>query len=113
MQETDHWQSFRSLIKNLLKHEQRSFLHSMLRLLSKRHLSNEASEKPSWWEDDSELVSGTAGVLAGITLENDVLKPELISWLTSTSGGGVGDGVGIRRAAIACFSNNQGISIHN
>jgi telomere length regulation protein len=85
----------------------------MLRLLSKLHIPVEASERPSWWQDDSELISSTAGVLAGITLESDLLKQELIAWLTSTSGGGVGDGIGIRRAAIACLSNNQGMYMHS
>jgi telomere length regulation protein len=60
-----------------------------------------------WWKADTGLISGAAAYLNIIVLNDDARRAHLLSWLTSLSGAGTGDAVGVRRAAIAVFSNSK------
>jgi telomere length regulation protein len=83
-------------------------LDAALKTLSKRHLStSEATESLEWWRVDAGVVAGAAAYLKSIVSKNDIRRSHLISWLTSLSGAGVGEAIGIRRAALAVLSDSK------
>jgi len=83
-------------------------LEAALKTLPKRHLStSKATESLEWWRVDAELVAGAAAYLESIVSKNDIRRSHLISWLTSLSGAGVGEAIGIRRAALAVLSDSK------
>lgn len=78
--------------------------------MSKHHLSSIviSEDDLDWWRADAGVVSAAAGLLA-VILGNDLTrKAQLVSWLTGSSGAGVGDGISIRRAAIAAVAVEKG-----
>ena len=98
-----------SLLSQLPAHEQRNFLYALLRITGKQYFSpDKVSAGESWWHEDGDVVSGAAALLHGVIGDSAPLKESLVSWLTSTWGGGVGEPVGIRRAAIAAISRDEG-----
>ncbi|KAI9698436.1 MAG: telomere binding protein [Candelina mexicana] len=106
------WVSFRCLISFMLSHEQRNVLYSMLRILPKRHLPpSRSSEDGTLWQGDAREVGSAAGLISGIVRDDDEkgrLKDELVAWLTDTSGGGIGEDVGIRRAVVVSLKIDAG-----
>ncbi len=103
--EDEDRQQFILLIDTLPSYEQRMVLDAGLKTLSKHHLSkSETTDCLDWWTTDAGLVAGAAGYLELIISKDDTRKSHLISWLTSLSGAGVGEAIGIRRAAIAFLS---------
>lgn len=52
------------------------------------------------------MVSSAAGVIMEIVGTDKVRNEYLITWLTSNSGAGLGDGIGIRRAVIATLAKD-------
>jgi telomere length regulation protein len=99
---------FRGLMDMLPSSEQRMVLDAALRMLSKRYLSKiSVNCDRDWWKADTSLISGAAAYLNNIVLNDDARRAHLLSWLTSLSGAGTGDAVGVRRAAIAVFSNSK------
>ena len=106
--EDDDRKHFRALNDNLPDYEQKMLLDAALRTLSKRHLSTSiVSDSLEWWRADTEVIAGAAGYLELIVSENNSRRCHLISWLTSLSGGGIGEAVGIRRAAVAVLSASK------
>jgi telomere length regulation protein len=104
----DDRKQFRALLGNLPNYEQKMVLDAALRTLSKRHLStNIASDSLDWWRVDAEVVAGAAGYLEFIVSQDSSRISHLISWLTSLSGAGIGEAVGIRRAAVAVLSDSK------
>ena len=97
---------FEGLLSNLPTFEQRSFIYSLLRLLSRDYLSSiVTSEDDSlWWHADKGIVSATAGLINLVLGVEESRKSHLMSWLTSSSGAGVGDGIAIRRAVITALA---------
>ncbi|KAL7819611.1 telomere length regulation domain-containing protein [Trichoderma gracile] len=53
------------------------------------------------------LISAAAGVLDSVIKGNEALHNHLVSWCTSSSGAGLGDAVGIRRAVLAVIAQNK------
>lgn len=99
---------FRLIIENLPVYEQRTVIFSSLRLLSNRYISqNIVMDEPDWWKTDSKLISAAAAYLNHVISGHDSRKEHLITWLTSLSGAGVGDVIGIRRTAVAVFSESK------
>lgn len=88
--------------------EQKTIMNSAFRLLARRYFSHDASyDNGEWWKADTTVVSAGAAYLTALTEENDARKKMVISWLTKLAGAGVGDPIGIRRAAIAVFSQSK------
>ncbi|KAK5990499.1 DNA replication checkpoint tel2-like protein [Cladobotryum mycophilum] len=52
-------------------------------------------------------ISGTAGLVYAITQNNDAIKGHLIDWCASSSGAGLGDNIGIRRAVLAVLAKDK------
>jgi hypothetical protein len=81
-------------------------LDAALRNLSKRYLStNVVSDNLNWWRADADLIAGGASYLKLIISNDDGRMSHLITWLTGMSGAGVGETIGIRRAAIAVLAD--------
>ncbi|EFQ35266.1 telomere length regulation protein [Colletotrichum graminicola] len=52
-------------------------------------------------------ISAAAGVIEKIVSNDESRKAHLVSWLTSSTGAGLGDGVGIRRAVLAALAQDK------
>lgn len=98
-----------SLIKHLGAHEQRTFLHSILRILSKRHLGDTRSgihdEKQ---QDYSKALRGAAALISNLVENNKILKDGLADWLTGMSGDDIGEEINVRRTVISALANDHG-----
>ncbi|KAH0499263.1 hypothetical protein TgHK011_006468 [Trichoderma gracile] len=53
------------------------------------------------------LISAAAGVIDSVIKGNEALYNHLVSWSVSSSGAGLGDAVGIRRAVLAVIAQNK------
>lgn len=99
---------FSRLLDSFTGSEERMILNTALKVLAKHYLSTESRiETLDWWKTDVGLVSAAAGYLNCIIAGKDTRKAQLINWLTNLSGAGIGEPIGIRRAAIALFSHSK------
>ncbi|TVY71236.1 DNA replication checkpoint protein tel2, partial [Lachnellula suecica] len=99
---------FTKLLSSLSNFEQRNVLYAVLQIISKEHLSAVVTTEAdsSWWKSDAKTVSGAAGLIKSLVAE-DSRKTQLISWLTSSTGAGVGEGIAIRRAVLAALADDK------
>lgn len=58
--------------------------------------------------EPSTLISGISYFLKSLVAGNEVMEEYLAEWLTKSTGGGAGFGVGIRRAVLAAISASPG-----
>lgn len=94
--------SFCNLLKNLPTFEQQKVLGILLALMAEKFLNSldgDCNQKDL-------MVSSAAGVIMEIVGTDKVRNEYLITWLTSNSGAGLGDGIGIRRAVIATLAKD-------
>ncbi|KAF8863444.1 hypothetical protein BDZ45DRAFT_615754 [Acephala macrosclerotiorum] len=100
---------FEKLLGSLSNIEQRNALYAILKLLSAEYLSAVVTteDTPTWWQSDGSVVSAAAGLITLLVSKSDSRKAQLISWLTSSSGAGVGEGISIRRAALVVIAANK------
>ncbi|GAP87319.1 putative telomere length regulation protein [Rosellinia necatrix] len=96
--------NFSALVNSYPVPEQRKVLLILLKLLSDLYLNfiddSEANE-------DYPAVWASAGVLQFIVANNDAQRNNLMDWLASASGAGVGESSGIRRAAVAALADHK------
>ncbi|GKT98265.1 dna replication checkpoint protein tel2 [Fusarium langsethiae] len=78
-------------------------IHLLLHHLSRKHLNHLTLDDTS----PDENVSAAAGLLKELALNDQFRRDILIDWCASSSGAGLGDGVGIRRAVIAALSQDR------
>ncbi|KAH8147261.1 uncharacterized protein LAJ45_08739 [Morchella importuna] len=113
------------LLSQLLSHEKRTYLSSLLRILSRKHLFNpqlfqsleDPSENPTgpdtfdaqWWKSDTPVVSQIAALLHIILGGDTTYRDLVVDWLVSSNGGGVGEPIGIRRALVAALNEDQDV----
>ncbi|KAJ3565713.1 hypothetical protein NPX13_g7403 [Xylaria arbuscula] len=95
---------FEMLVNQYPLPEQRKTLFLLLKLLSGRYLDKiidtvAIEEYPTIW--------ASVGVLQSVIANSDALRSNLVTWLTSASGAGVGEGCGIRRAAVAALADHK------
>lgn len=95
---------FGMLLSNLPPTEQRKVLFSILKLFSSKYLDRLGHCDS---EESKPIVSAVAGAIKSIIGESTSLKNYLVEWLTSSSGAGLGEGVGIRRTVLAVVSQNR------
>lgn len=92
---------FGLLLNNLPPTEQRKMLFSTIKQFSADYLDRlghcETVESRS-------RISAVAGALKAIVGETEGTRSHLVDWLTSSSGAGLGENVGIRRAVLAVVS---------
>lgn len=97
---------FEKLLGSLSNIEQRNVLYVILKLLSTEYLSAVVTteDNPTWYQSDASVVSAVAGSIALFIAKSETRKGHLVSWMTSSSGAGAGEGIAIRRAALAAIS---------
>lgn len=97
------------LLEMLPSFEQRNILYSILKIVSRDYLSSTVTTEANsnWWKSDALIVSGAAGLINLIVAGSEAQRNHLISWLTSSSGAGVGDGIAIRRAVLAGLPSDK------
>ncbi|KAI2606686.1 telomere length regulation protein-domain-containing protein [Hypoxylon sp. NC1633] len=64
-----------------------------------QHSSNPTKESP--------IIGAVSGALKVVVGNSETRKQSLISWLSGGSGAGIGEGCGIRRAAVAVFAEDK------
>lgn len=98
------------LLTLLQSHDKRTYLTSLLRVLSRKHLTSAASSSefdPKWWVEDVPKISQIAGLLNDIIGSNEDFRDLAVDWLVSPNGGGVGEPIGIRRALVCVLSKDE------
>jgi telomere length regulation protein len=105
----DNGAQFLRLLNQLSALEQRNVLFNALQMLAREHLSSTITTDgdSSWWEADSKLVSGAAGMVKILVADSDSRRSQLLAWATSSSGAGAGAGVEIRRAVVAILAEDK------
>ncbi|KAG5815420.1 hypothetical protein H9Q74_002360 [Fusarium xylarioides] len=81
----------------------KKIFHILLQHLSQKYLNRLSLEDTH--PDDK--VSAVAGLLKEVALNDETRRDVLINWCASSSGAGVGDGVGIRRAVAAALARDR------
>ncbi|KAI9806862.1 MAG: telomere binding protein [Piccolia ochrophora] len=106
LQGEPQWARIQRLLRLVLPHERKKFFLSVL-----RHASRLSTDQPrtlsdnqDWWQQDAKNVKGAAALVAGLIGEFDDLKDCLVTWLTNSTGGGIAEGLALRRAVIAATS---------
>lgn len=108
LQQEETVDQFKELLENLPAYEQRTIFSSVLKMISKRYLTAISSAgNEHWWKSDATIVSASAGLIKLVMNRNSNRRSSLVSWLSSSSGAGTGDPVGIRRAAVAALSEER------
>ncbi|KAI0459314.1 telomere length regulation protein [Xylaria acuta] len=95
---------FCKLINSYPLPEQRKVLLLLLKLLSDLYLNSIDS---SDLNKDHPTIWASVGVLQLVIANNDAQRSNLVAWLTSASGAGVGESCGIRRVAVAALADHK------
>ncbi|KAH6854190.1 telomere length regulation protein-domain-containing protein [Chaetomium sp. MPI-CAGE-AT-0009] len=95
---------FGLLVGGLPQTEQRKVLYSVLKILSTGHLDRLGRCET---EETKPPISAVAGALNGILDSVENGRRHLVEWLINSSGAGLGEGVGIRRAVMAVVSQER------
>ncbi|KAK2061243.1 telomere length regulation protein [Colletotrichum caudatum] len=96
--------AFFSVFGQFSQLEQKRVMFAALKYLSEAFLNK---------LDDAEalkpnvIISAAAGVIEKMVSNDESRKVHLVSWLTSSTGAGLGDGVGIRRAVLAALAQDK------
>ncbi|KAI1470067.1 telomere length regulation protein-domain-containing protein [Daldinia caldariorum] len=104
LQNAEHRETFESLLSSLPSLEQRKVLTLTMKLLSNKYLSSINDTNVT---EQTPIIQAASGVLKTIIGNDETRKNHLLSWLASGSGAGIGEGYGIRRAAVAVFSDDK------
>ena len=102
-------QRCRSVVARLSAHEQRNFLYSLIRILSKQHLRTEAPFQGPKREGQSKAIGGVASLLRAIVGDIPSLQDNLVDWLVGVSADAVGHVHSAHRAVIAALSSIPGL----
>jgi telomere length regulation protein len=108
LQPQQHFDRFQRLLASLADFEQRNVVQVALKLIPREYLSSiVVYDDSDWWRSDMEAVSATATLINAILCDQYSRKATVISWLTSASGAGVGEGIAVRRATIAALGTKK------
>ncbi|KAI0102860.1 telomere length regulation protein [Nemania sp. FL0031] len=95
---------FSKLVNSYPALEQRKVLFLILKLLSDLYL---ASIDDNEADKDYPAIWASVSILKAVVANNDAQRSNLVTWLTSASGAGVGEGCSIRRAAVATLADDK------
>lgn len=95
----------RSVFSNLPHSEQRTTLLTLLKSLSDTYFNGLDSSEVS---KEKTAISAAAGVINELVTNEANDATHLVAWLTNATGAGLGDAVGIRRAALAVLASDKG-----
>ena len=100
---------FTGLLNLLPNFEYRNFLYTVLNIAPVLYFSAEVTteDDAQWWQLDTKVVCSVAALISQIVGETVPHKEHLVSWLTGSSGAGLGDGIAIRRAVVAVLSRDK------
>jgi telomere length regulation protein len=100
---------FISLLDGLPSFDQRNTLYSVLKIATREYLSPTITteDNSQWWKGDTCIVSAVAGLINLLIANDEARKNYLISWITNSSGAGIGDGIAIRRAVVASLVQDK------
>ena len=90
--------------------EYRKFLYTVLKVAPGLYLSASVTteDDSQWWQSDTTTVSSVASLISQMVGDNvPHHKEHLVSWLTGSSGAGLGDGIAIRRAVVVVLSRKR------
>lgn len=76
----------------------------ILKFLSDTYLSSVDASNTT---EDYPVIWAAAGALRRVIGDDEIRKSHLLGWLTGTPGAGIGEGCGIRRAAIAVLADDR------
>ena len=100
-----------SLIQYLSHHDQISFFHSMLRVISKQPqfvALNDQDHPES--QEQNDAISAGAAVIFGIVQDSAGLRDGLMNWIIGVSGDGFAHNLRMHRSGIAALSRDNGMS---
>jgi telomere length regulation protein len=105
LQQNEHIR-FNRLLEHMPKLEQRNVLFSLVKIVSKDYLSSSLAieDNSRWWQSDASMISAVAALIKLLVDGEESHKGHFIFWLTNSSGGGIGDGIAIRRAIVASLA---------
>ncbi|OHE98963.1 telomere length regulation protein [Colletotrichum orchidophilum] len=84
--------------------ETKRFIFAVLKHLSETFLNKLGDVEPL---KPNSTISAAAGIIEKVVSNEETRKRHLISWLTSSTGAGLGDGIGIRRAVMAALAKDR------
>lgn len=84
-------------------------MFSLFKIISTDYLSlpHITEDNASWWQADTSNISAASALIKLVIANEESRKSQVISWLTSSSGAGIGDGVAIRRAVVVSLSTEK------
>ena len=97
-------QRCKSLISRLSAHEQKTWLYSLIRILSKQHLLIEDPSQYLMREDQGKAVGGVSSLLGAIVGDVSTLQDNLVEWLIGVSADAIGHVHNAHRAVVAALS---------
>ncbi|TGZ84043.1 hypothetical protein EX30DRAFT_303421 [Ascodesmis nigricans] len=89
----------------LLAHDKRTYFLSLLRIMAQQFTQVYNTDEDEWWKEDAPQVSGAGALLSSIC-QDYVFRSHLVEWITSSSGGGIGQPISIRRAAFLVITQD-------
>ncbi|CAG8970680.1 hypothetical protein HYALB_00003435 [Hymenoscyphus albidus] len=100
---------FITLLDHLPAFEQKNVLYSTLQFVSREKLSTSITIEAdsSWWKSDAKVVSGASSLIKSLVSGAESRSSQLMAWLTSSSGAGVGGSIAIRRAVVAVIAEEK------
>ncbi|KAI8153764.1 DNA replication checkpoint protein tel2 [Colletotrichum sp. SAR 10_70] len=84
--------------------EQKRTIFAVLKHLSEVFLNKIDDEETA---EPSQIISAAAGVVDRLIANGESRKTHLVSWLTSSTGAGLGESIGIRRAVLAALAQDK------
>ncbi|KAI1090641.1 telomere length regulation protein-domain-containing protein [Rostrohypoxylon terebratum] len=102
--DTDTQALFEKLLGSFPALEKRKILNLIIKSISDKYLNSIDGDNAT---KDVAIISAASSILKAAVGNDEAQKNNLISWLTGGSGAGIGEGYGIRRAALAVFSDDK------
>ncbi|TDZ58320.1 DNA replication checkpoint protein tel2 [Colletotrichum trifolii] len=100
----DSQNAFFKLFGQFSNLEQKRIIFAVLKYMSEVFLNKLDDRDLS---TPNSVVSATAGKIQRLASNDESRKTHLVSWLTSSTGAGLGDGVAIRRAVLAALTHDK------
>jgi hypothetical protein len=89
--------------------EKKIYLYSLLRVLSRRHLSSTSNDDTDKKAFEKKPLNGLAALVAGFTQGNSQLEDALVDWLAGTSADSVSQSHETHRVVLAAISSDRGV----
>ncbi|EPE05804.1 telomere length regulation protein [Ophiostoma piceae UAMH 11346] len=93
-----------SILEQLPVYEQKKMLNGILKFAADTYFSSISVDSETV---DAGVVSAVAGLVEKVIGTSTSLRDQLVSWLLTSPGVGLLNGIGIRRAAVAAVSKDQ------